>query len=359
MSLAALQSVMALGPEVSGARRLILIALADNMNDEGYSYPKRRTIANKAGIRRLDTVTEQLGWLETNGYIVRKVNAWAGTLGDIPADKRPNVYRFTDKILRPTATTGSPDPGDPQAGPSTDVADGVSPESADGPLPGIRGPEPSLRTTTRTHPPTPRRTAQAEEPTGEGVQLALVSDEQALRFTRFFHQEAGTARSLADIQAQAKLWTRDWLVPSARLTAEFDRSYMRPLVEWVFRHEHWSTVVATPADLARHHAKGHLRSQFEAHLAAQNRAKRDGVTPTTAIPAGAVAACRALYEQVRAMGYNTANLDTALDGKPLWLRQVARNACELIRTHPDARYLERDLEAKIPLWLAGQAALSA
>jgi hypothetical protein len=125
VSIRAIGAVLALGPEVAGGRRLVLIALADNMNDEGWAYPKRRTIAAKAGLKRLETVTELLGSLEADGYIERDVNGWAGIKGDIPKDQRPNLYRFTDKI------TGAPrNPGI-----------GGSPDGGEGGLPGIRGPE--------------------------------------------------------------------------------------------------------------------------------------------------------------------------------------------------------------------------
>lgn len=102
MSIRAVAKVLELGRDVKGTRRLVMIALADSMNDEGFAYPKRETIARKAGMptdkKGLDRVTELLGSLEVDGFIVRYVNAWAGTMQQIPGDRRPNVYQFTDRV---------------------------------------------------------------------------------------------------------------------------------------------------------------------------------------------------------------------------------------------------------------------
>lgn len=92
------------GDNVTGARRLVLLALADAANDEGLCWPKRQTIAAKTGIKRIGTIKEALTWLEQHGWIVRDVNAWAGIDGSIPEGKRPNVYRCLDPSLGGTET---------------------------------------------------------------------------------------------------------------------------------------------------------------------------------------------------------------------------------------------------------------
>lgn len=103
MSVRAIAAVLDLDRDVKGARRLVMIALADNMNDEGFAYPKRETIARKAGLSDdMDYISKLLRSLERDGYIVRHINAWAGTLNNIPEGKRPNVYRFTDKVWSST-----------------------------------------------------------------------------------------------------------------------------------------------------------------------------------------------------------------------------------------------------------------
>lgn len=95
MSIRFLNAAFNAPASISGKKRLVLLALADSANDDGYCWPKRETIGAKAGISRLDTVTEHLSWLEEEGWIERKVNGWAGISGDIPVGKRPNVYRMT------------------------------------------------------------------------------------------------------------------------------------------------------------------------------------------------------------------------------------------------------------------------
>ena len=95
VSNSALTKVFSLGTDVKGARRLVLLVLADYADDEGYSYPKISTIALRAGLEREETVREHLSWLEGEGLIERIVNGWAGVRGQIPVGKRPNLYRLT------------------------------------------------------------------------------------------------------------------------------------------------------------------------------------------------------------------------------------------------------------------------
>lgn len=58
-------------PHLKGSRRLVLLALADNANDEHECYPTIKTIARKSGISERFAIT-CLAWLETNGYITRE-----------------------------------------------------------------------------------------------------------------------------------------------------------------------------------------------------------------------------------------------------------------------------------------------
>jgi hypothetical protein len=186
--------VLGLGPEIAGARRLILIALADNMNDDGWAYPGRKTIADKAGIKRLETVTEHLGWLESEGWLERHVNAWAGVMGGIPANKRPNVYRFTPKLVQyvrpprpePEPMRGTRNPGSAQEG---------SGYTESGERAGLRGtrnpgsriiipPEPSENTTSPTPP------EEGEQP---GVAAPQLSNEPVAAAQLFEPADAGAS----------------------------------------------------------------------------------------------------------------------------------------------------------------------
>ncbi|MCP4960148.1 MAG: helix-turn-helix domain-containing protein [Actinomycetia bacterium] len=94
MSVQALAYVFALGDEVSGARRLVLLALANFANEEGWCYPKVPTIARACGMSRKATVSEALSWLEEHGHIDRQKNKWSGREGTIPGDRRPNIYQL-------------------------------------------------------------------------------------------------------------------------------------------------------------------------------------------------------------------------------------------------------------------------
>lgn len=111
MSTTALSAVFALGPEVSGTDRLVLLVLADYASAEGYAYPKVATIAKRIGSNREETVRKALRKLEAAGYITRNVRGWAGVDGSIPKDVRPNLYQLTPLVLAATTPhkAGSPD----------------------------------------------------------------------------------------------------------------------------------------------------------------------------------------------------------------------------------------------------------
>ncbi len=86
--------------KLNGAKRLVLLALADRADAEGYSYPSRADIARRCGIARVGTVTTTLAWLEEHGFITRDVNGWKGRDGSVPVGARPNVYRVLTPYTR-------------------------------------------------------------------------------------------------------------------------------------------------------------------------------------------------------------------------------------------------------------------
>jgi hypothetical protein len=94
VSIQAVADVLAL-PPIGQSERLVLIALANHANDEGFSYLKRETIMQEAGFSKKGTVTDVLGRLVARRFIVRIVNGWAGIDGQIPAHLRPNLYQLT------------------------------------------------------------------------------------------------------------------------------------------------------------------------------------------------------------------------------------------------------------------------
>jgi hypothetical protein len=59
--------------DVSGAKLLVLLALADYANDNGICWPGVEALAKKARVSER-YVRELLGGLESNGYIIRELN---------------------------------------------------------------------------------------------------------------------------------------------------------------------------------------------------------------------------------------------------------------------------------------------
>lgn len=92
MSIQAVAMVLALGPEVRGAARLVLVSLANHAGDTGECWPSTDTIAREAGCHP-DTVRDAVLWLVENGYIERDVQSAPDVR--IPANRRPNLYRLT------------------------------------------------------------------------------------------------------------------------------------------------------------------------------------------------------------------------------------------------------------------------
>ena len=71
-------------PEIKGATRLVLIALADHANDEdGECYPSVKRLAYKAAVTERQA-RRSVEWLEERGYAIR-----IGRRGN-----RTNVYRL-------------------------------------------------------------------------------------------------------------------------------------------------------------------------------------------------------------------------------------------------------------------------
>lgn len=142
MSIQAVAAVLALDGKVAGSRRLVLISLANHADQDGYCYPSRRTIGQEAGIGRLQTVTDCLGWLTEHGYIERAVNGWKGRPGaELPADKRPNLYRL---LISVAPASGYTESVHPVLSGYTESVEGGYTRSVDPRLHGKRVPEPSL-----------------------------------------------------------------------------------------------------------------------------------------------------------------------------------------------------------------------
>ena len=54
------------------SHRLLLLALADNANDEGVCWPSIRTLCRKCATSDRRTVLRQLDWLEAEGFVARE-----------------------------------------------------------------------------------------------------------------------------------------------------------------------------------------------------------------------------------------------------------------------------------------------
>lgn len=99
MSLAAINAVLALGDEVTGAARMILVVLANHANDDMEAWPKQSRIADQAGVDP-QTVKRTLRGLIADGYLDREVNgARSEQCMALPLRRRPNLYRLTAKVV--------------------------------------------------------------------------------------------------------------------------------------------------------------------------------------------------------------------------------------------------------------------
>ena len=70
---------MAWSVDASHADKLVLLALADNANDDGLCYPSLATIAKKCGMHRA-TVLRAIEWLEENGHLTRQLRTGRSTI---------------------------------------------------------------------------------------------------------------------------------------------------------------------------------------------------------------------------------------------------------------------------------------
>lgn len=121
MSVQWLSRAFAAPDTINGARRLVLLVLADHADEDGLCWPSIGRIARQSGIKRHDTIRAALRSLEADGLITTSVN------GSIDRrqrnDRRTNLYRLTlppaDQTTNhdPTETgppsTGAPQPHDP------------------------------------------------------------------------------------------------------------------------------------------------------------------------------------------------------------------------------------------------------
>lgn len=111
---------------------LVLLAIADNANDEGTAYPGVTLLARKTKLHSR-TVQRSLRTLRTHGEL--KIEFNKGGSDDLPPDKRPNLYTIKGYVA--TRQIATPDPS------------GVTETSERGDSGGTRGvaalsPKPSL-----------------------------------------------------------------------------------------------------------------------------------------------------------------------------------------------------------------------
>src|SRR5690606_12548733 len=100
MSLAWMSRVWASERPRRSSHRLLLLALADNANDEGFCWPSIATLCRKCATADRRTVLRQIDWLEGEGFVER--------------EKRPGrstVYHLRAEPLGgDAAPTGGPSP---------------------------------------------------------------------------------------------------------------------------------------------------------------------------------------------------------------------------------------------------------
>lgn len=98
MSIDHVSAVLALGPEVAGTNRMVLLVLAEAANSEtNECWPGRPTIADRAGLKQLKYVDKASAALEEMGLIKVKVNGCPDER--IPLNKRSNLYTVDLAVL--------------------------------------------------------------------------------------------------------------------------------------------------------------------------------------------------------------------------------------------------------------------
>lgn len=271
MSIRAVAAVLELGRDIKGSRRLVMIALADSMNDEGFAYPKRETIARKAALptnkKGLDRVTQLLSSLEVDGYLVRHVNAWAGTLQNIPEGKRPNVYRFTDKVWQSAGVDevapqklgtpppqklgshGSPKNGDqnrhkePSLEPKENVDDDIDPIDAPSPPTGV---DPTPDDSDNTEPVKPKVdpfTDPDHEPYRNGARWVL--DTWSTRTDA--PRQKLTKTAINDMRLLMERGPTTWEHPKA-----IPKSEVAAVMQAAMDDKFWHKVIRSPGNLRDH-----------------------------------------------------------------------------------------------------------
>jgi hypothetical protein len=120
-------------PKLKGSRRLVLLSLADNANDQGYCWPSLETISRKSNLNRR-YIIDILQWLEDNRYIQRERRYQTSTVylvmpaslagvfsGDarltslvMPASPEPSLNQSnSDKPKSGLSRTPDPPPNEP------------------------------------------------------------------------------------------------------------------------------------------------------------------------------------------------------------------------------------------------------
>lgn len=112
MSIQAVAAVLELPKTITGARRLVLVSLANHANDELECWPSIDTIAREAGLTR-DTARKALRALEQGQMIYRRINAAPDDR--IPAARKPNLYRL-GPWAKFSTTGGTKSPSRPKSG---------------------------------------------------------------------------------------------------------------------------------------------------------------------------------------------------------------------------------------------------
>lgn len=88
-------------PDTKGSERLVLLALADNANDEGFCWPSLETIARKCNISRR-FVVRLLDSLEERGLVERERRTLKGMYTS-------TMYRvIVHKVVKPSSPHGTP-----------------------------------------------------------------------------------------------------------------------------------------------------------------------------------------------------------------------------------------------------------
>src|SRR5690606_36183996 len=86
MSLAWMSRVWASERPKRSSHRLLLLALADNANDEGVCWPSVATLGRKCATADRRTVLRQLDWLEREGFVGREKRPGRSTVYHLVGD---------------------------------------------------------------------------------------------------------------------------------------------------------------------------------------------------------------------------------------------------------------------------------